>query len=467
MSEQPKGLRFDIYERLTLSEDAAGIGELEDIELLPRITMQTHDDQAVLSGDLLLTGTYAGLGEHSGSQPLSHRIPVEITLPLKRIKRMDQIGIEIENFDVEVISDRSLNITGVISLNGIDTSAEQTWQTSGEAIFVYDASSPQAGPEHGAGAEQSTPEAASTASGSRLDPLNAAAAGNPKTLQAAASAAAGSGTAAAEGAGEEKQQAFLHGTEEGRVEKPAKPVEELKETKPAAPKEVIEEKVKEPEKAEVKEEKGKAEQEAVQEMKAEKAEPKVEAKADDQADLKSDAKSDMKTKDDADLISPQGQQALDAEHKTSAELLGEPAEKEGHFEDHMKREEQQEMKIAFGSNKQGADTWADSVQGVKSLLQSAPEEAQAQAQAAAEPAEEPVTAEEPRENAVKWKNLLLSSEQDEQPFSKVRMCIVQKEETLDMIASRYSLNPKEIVLYNRLDSDRVYEGQVIYIPTSG
>ncbi|GFR39092.1 hypothetical protein PRECH8_23880 [Insulibacter thermoxylanivorax] len=466
MSEQPKGLRFDIYERLTLSEDAAGIGELEDIELLPRITMQTHDDQAVLSGDLLLTGTYAGLGEHSGSQPLSHRIPVEITLPLKRIKRMDQIGIEIENFDVEVISDRSLNIIGVISLNGIDTSAEQTWQTSGEAILVYDASSPHAGPEHGAGAEQSTLEAASTASGSRLDPLDAAAPGRLKTPQAAAPAAAGDGTTA-EGAGEEKQQAFLHGTEEGRVEKPAKPVEELKETKPAAPKEVIEEKVKEPAKAEAKEEKGKAEHEVVQEMKEEKAEPQVEAKADNQADLKFDAKSDMKTKDEADLISPQDQQALDAEHKTSAELLGEPAEKEGHSEDLMKREEQQEMKIAFGSNKQGADTWADSVQGVKSLLQSAPEEAQAQAQAAAEQAEEPVTAEEPRDNAVKWKNLLLSSEQDEQPFSKVRMCIVQKEETLDMIASRYSLNPKEIVLYNRLDSDRVYEGQVIYIPTYG
>ena len=177
----------------------------------------------------------------------------------------------------------------------------------------------------------------------------------------------------------------------------------------------------------------------------------------------------MKTKDDADLISPQGQQALvDAEHKTSAELLGEPAEKEGHFEDHMKREEQQEMKIAFGSNKQGADnSSADSVQGVKSLLQSAPEEAQAQAQAAAEPAEEPVTTEEPRENAVKWEEspaLIGTGRTALQQGADVHRA---ERGDAGMIASRYSLNPKEIVLYNRLDSDRVYEGQVIYIPTSG
>ena len=139
MSHYPKGLRFDIYERFTLSEDAPGISELEDIELLPRITMQTRDDQAVLSGDLLLTGTYVGTEESSAVKELSHRIPVEITLPLKRIHRMDNIGIEIENFDVELLSARSLNITGVISLNGIAAPEEQSWNAQGEAVFEHEA----------------------------------------------------------------------------------------------------------------------------------------------------------------------------------------------------------------------------------------------------------------------------------------------------------------------------------------
>nr|WP_240903882.1 LysM peptidoglycan-binding domain-containing protein [Chengkuizengella sediminis] len=45
------------------------------------------------------------------------------------------------------------------------------------------------------------------------------------------------------------------------------------------------------------------------------------------------------------------------------------------------------------------------------------------------------------------------------------MCIVQKEETLDTIADKYELNPREILLYNRFsDQEDVFAGQVIYIP---
>lgn len=49
-NDQPQGLRFDIYERIHLTEEAAGIAELEEIELLPRIQVVTHGDHAALRG---------------------------------------------------------------------------------------------------------------------------------------------------------------------------------------------------------------------------------------------------------------------------------------------------------------------------------------------------------------------------------------------------------------------------------
>lgn len=49
-------------------------------------------------------------------------------------------------------------------------------------------------------------------------------------------------------------------------------------------------------------------------------------------------------------------------------------------------------------------------------------------------------------------------------FRKVRLCIVQREETLDTIAEKYQLSTRELTMYNRLSGQVVEEGQVLYIP---
>jgi stage VI sporulation protein D len=64
---------------------------------------------------------------------------------------------------------------------------------------------------------------------------------------------------------------------------------------------------------------------------------------------------------------------------------------------------------------------------------------------------------------LRWKNLFISNE-DQNPFRKVRLVIVQREETLDDIAQRYHLSTRELQLYNRLSEHQVNEGQVLYIP---
>lgn len=65
---------------------------------------------------------------------------------------------------------------------------------------------------------------------------------------------------------------------------------------------------------------------------------------------------------------------------------------------------------------------------------------------------------------VEWKNLFLGTIVDQTPFRKVKLCIVQREDTLDAIADRYQLSTRELQLYNRLSEQVVEEGQILYIP---
>ncbi|MBU9721940.1 MULTISPECIES: stage VI sporulation protein D [Bacillaceae] len=65
------------------------------------------------------------------------------------------------------------------------------------------------------------------------------------------------------------------------------------------------------------------------------------------------------------------------------------------------------------------------------------------------------------ENALYLTKMLTKGEEE---FSKLKMCIVQDGETLEMIAERYKLQVSQLVRMNRLNEDRVSEGEILYIP---
>lgn len=117
MTDPLNGLRFDIYERVHLPDDVAAIEELEEIELVPHMQALPQDDQVLLRGHLLLSGVYQSQGG-SGLSQLEHWIPVEIALPLNRIQSVEELAVEIDNFDVDLLTTRSLNVTGVLALRG-------------------------------------------------------------------------------------------------------------------------------------------------------------------------------------------------------------------------------------------------------------------------------------------------------------------------------------------------------------
>mgnify|MGYP001181000586 CR=1 FL=1 len=125
MAEQLNGLRFDIYERVQLPEEAASIAELEEIELLPHMQTITQEDQIVLKGHLFLSGVYRSGESNESGERLEHRIPVEISLPPARVRRVEDLRVSIDHFDVDILSERSLNVTGVLALQGLETEPQE------------------------------------------------------------------------------------------------------------------------------------------------------------------------------------------------------------------------------------------------------------------------------------------------------------------------------------------------------
>ncbi|SDN57044.1 stage VI sporulation protein D [Paenibacillus sp. yr247] len=340
MSEQQPGLRFDIYERVHLQEDLAGIQEFSDVELLPHIQVLTLDDQAILKGNLLLTGNY--FSEEGGTpRSLEHLIPVEITLPLNRIHRVEDIQVEIENFDIDLLSARSLNVTGVLSLQGVEivSAPAESWREEEEVTFVHEVDIPQFEPP---------------------------------------------------------------------LPYPSQPIQEPQ---------------------------------VFQSM----PEPVYIAPI-------AGAPSYMDVPVQEESYHDDGVVAVDI---VQTELKVTPP-----HESPVVTEDKKDLKVAFG--KKANEAIDINPYGIKSLLSKAgsyltdKRKAEEEAQAA--------LAEETRIDAVEWKRLFLQSSTSSQEFRKLKMCIVQKEDTLESIAKRYQLNPRELQLLNRLNDQDISVGQVIYLP---
>ncbi|WP_240414386.1 LysM peptidoglycan-binding domain-containing protein [Paenibacillus periandrae] len=344
MAEQQNGLRFDIYERVHLSEGVAGIKQLEDVELVPHIQVVPQGDQALLRGNLLLSGTYVD-EQDAVNRTLEHLIPVEITLPLNRVHRVEDIAVEIENFDVDILSARSLNITGVLSLNGLEEvivapSADEIWNhSSEEVLFVHEAPTP-------ARSETSIPI-----------------------------------------------------TTEADYTQPAQ------ERSPSS------------------------------------------AYNDPPDDLS--GLTDGGDEEEEVWLEDESDEALDVFQNQQADSYASNA-----------AEEKIEPRVAFNGKTSDSPSQPVKPIGLTSLLQSSSSVKAEQRLAESEAAQSAP----PPSDRLEWKKLLLSSTSEKQEFRRVRLCIVQKEETLEIIAKRYELNPREIALFNRLAEHEVSVGQIVYIP---
>jgi stage VI sporulation protein D len=354
VTARQSGLRFDIYERVHLADDTVGVKELDEVELVPHIQVYTEGEQAFLKGNLYLTGSYTGeAGE--GSRILEHLIPVEITLPLNRIQDLAAVSVDIDNFDVDLLSSRSLNVTGVLTLHGIEMLPvpEEQWREEEETVFVSRAG--QFGDISPAVPQPSADQEEAYSPSYRLQDAEEPA------FEAALSAR-----------GEEEPQ-----------------------------------------------------QETV-------AEIFVNADEVDEEDESLEVVEDI---------------AEDAVEPNAPPVKEQPAPEV--------QEEKKELKIAFGSKQS-----TDPSYHLKSLIH----KGDMRSQGGAAAAEKEEAAQTPRTDALEWKRLFARSEGEEQKFSRVRVCIVQKEESLETIAERYRIKPQEILQYNHVNAQELAEGKVLFIP---
>lgn len=425
MSDQTNGLRFDVYERVHLPDDVAAIDELEEIELVPRIQVIDQGDHAVLKGQLLLSGVYRGQNASEAPLTLEHWIPVEITLPMNRISRLDDISIEIDNFDVDLLSARTLNITGVLSLRGISVEPvqeqEEQWREEPFTVVhqreAYDERPAEEFFQRTETTEQPyIPEETYFAAEEELQyEQRPASTEEAEASVKISSSAADSGWSSSQLFNPTAQNAEENEDEEARENtytSQQSSDDSWLATSASAP--TID---------------------SVQ------AEPVV----------------SQQHEPEKDRTEPE-------ENEQAAPFLPEPILEQGQEPE----PEKQELRIAFAGKKPEEGSGPASNVGIMSLLSSSRRE-QAARQAAEEAVAQQIADEKAQVQAsgdeIEWKNLFLGKRNEDNEFRKIRMCIVQRDETLEVIASRYSLNPREILVYNRLDESAVTEGQLIYIPS--
>jgi stage VI sporulation protein D len=319
MTEQTAGFRFDIYERIQLPEELPAIRNLQQIELLPHITGVPGQDQVTLKGYLALSADYVSEEEADHKQTYSHRIPVEIVLPVRADLSDSRMDVEIDRFDVELSTSRSLNVTGVLSISGVNPSRDSIEQ-----------------------------EAASE-----------------------------DGT-----------------TGEARKHK----VKQKPKAKPKSDSETIN---------------------VIADMDAELAE------------------------------NPYYEDYIAQETLTDADEFEEQSLPYQHSEPVQQEQQEQSLPVIAPLEKEETKV----------------------AFKAKSPAQEDIAAAETEytseksNNALEWRKLFLGTADDVR-FERVRLCIAQREDTIQSIAQRYELSSREIALYNRLGESEIAEGQIVYIPKS-
>lgn len=432
MSEVNNGLRFDIYERVHLPDNVAAIEELEEIELVPRIQVIDQGDEAVLKGQLVLNGIYRGQGEEAEQIALEHWIPVEISLPMNRVTRLDDITIDIDTFDVDLLSSRALNITGILSLRGIavesDEQQEEAWDSD---AFVASHEREQA--------EEVETELESEAT-------------------------------------EEVSEEISEEISEEYEERGAEYIQPYALEQHAAPQEWEQENRLQLDEQETYEESDEA---VIAEAYLDDIATEIESDMrEEQQWIEHAVESEQAIREDQELAEPAEQIYLEEveiaeDIDTVPVAVNEEEEREAEqsllqYAEEEQRDDQQtseivEPQIAINENKQQNDTL-----GIRTILQSSLRE-QAAHQANLEE-EETKRLQEEAENPpavddeIEWQNLFLSKRPDQNEFRKIKMCIVQREDTLEQIAMRYSVNPRELLVHNNLHESAISEGQLLYIP---
>ncbi|MBB3867626.1 stage VI sporulation protein D [Parageobacillus toebii NBRC 107807] len=389
-------LRFSLEESIWFRKGQE-VAEFLSISLDPIVSVDEYEQYITIRGALELSGEYRmAEGEESSADPfdfashrfvqhistredgiseLSHRFPIDITIPKNRIQHLEDVYVTVESFDYDLDENGRLLVTADISISGIseaplDEPYEPSLVEEEDEDLLFEPFEVVARKEvyEEEQRKQQSEEETSSIFNHALQEQNE---------------------------DEAQEMTAIHREETKQEEETAVPLnnnEQLEETVERLEK--TKEKAAQLEKPEEKEEKS-AQLEKLEETAAQ----------------------------------------LEKPEETAAQL----EEKEAVKAEEENVAPQQEAKVSIGSMKEkDADEMKEEIdENEKQKVKS--------------------------ENALYLTKLFAKNQEEE--FTKVKICIVQQGDSLDKIAERYDITVQQLLRVNQLESpEEIHEGQLLYIP---
>ncbi|UOE93335.1 stage VI sporulation protein D [Alkalihalobacillus sp. LMS39] len=471
--DHPSKLSFSIEESVWLNKGQE-ISEVLSMSLDPDITIEESADHVFIRGGLQLKGEYRPKTEQEmanqerddsrddlhfrsieeislsdeGIGEIKHYFPIDVTIPLNRINNLEDVYVEVETFDYDLPERSCIQLTADVTISGMSTAQERTPEPKQEKL--EQAQVPTAPPVE--------PEA--------FQPFRFEAKKQPEPVM--------------------KEENTV------KMEQPVPEVPLTVEQKEVA--ELIEET---DVKAEVTEE---PEREPIEEAVVSKSEAVVEAKPEPKVQTNIQAKVEQKQEEKTlQAVAAGGSPRFEGEEigttiektvdKPIAPMVTEPKLEEepvpqvvaapraertkeeepvlqSYEEPLVEEVEEKETETPENRDEKASSSGLSTLKGIANnqmpeIAFSASEPEEELEPDREEDGEESDRPSMKNENALYLTKMLTNGEEE---FSKLRMCIIQENESLDMIAERYEVQASHLVRINKLESEQIEQGQILYIP---
>ncbi|MBU8905064.1 stage VI sporulation protein D [Desertibacillus haloalkaliphilus] len=495
--DHPSKLSFSIEESVWLNKGQE-ISEIVSMSLEPEIAIEERSDHIVIRGGLQLFGEYRPENDNENPNTeseslqeqvsfrsiedvtdtaddlgeITHYFPIDVTIPLNRISNLDDIYVQIESFDYDLPERSCIQLTADVTISGMDAS-DQSSQVPEEAVRAeqhdeVEASEPQLFNQTSQlSEEQLTPQP------HPFETFQFEARKTPE--EDTTESTIDPGDIQEQGKNIEREPnkpitqpdgADTTNTDYHAKEAIEEPIKESKETTRPDASETENTAEQEPEEIAIE-----ASAEDVEEVRAQTVnEEQLEGE-------KRDEDEGEQVSEEAEPVADEGRTKINI-HAAKEPELDKVEAAETQFSDTGRDDEPVES--VESSEEEEKERTKINLAPLKQISEQKPE---VETQAVEEPGEavaedgirdeEDIEAEDgtqksysshKEENAL-YLTKMLTKGMEEQ-FSKVRMCIIQEGESLDTIAERYEVSTSQLIRANRLDEERVEEGQILYIPVS-
>ncbi|NRR01936.1 LysM peptidoglycan-binding domain-containing protein [Brevibacillus sp. RS1.1] len=498
MALQDGQLSFAIKETIFLSSDRAGIGELQELELVPDVEVLENDSYISITGCLQLVGKYepireaaeatGGEGEslveamtftpfrqeasdqafYGWEEQIGHRIPLNITIPLDRITEIGDIYAIVDSFDYKLESphqmliDADLKILGIVLGNRNEQAEQIETQAAGpdQEAWEYTFAAGDDGQEY---TEQTSLDDIDQKLSALEEELERQAL--PASYESTESPSMFDTPAIAQSNEDEYYEQYGDVLEVAQPDPPESwetaPISYDFDSQQTALYDSSDSYSEQPVLAD--------EQEQMREI-AEKEqghEEPILALHDQQA-IGYQPVSNEPTGSSVEAESQEAvQEAVEASvvSEPEPEQEAEPVVAEAVVAEPEAAAEDVEVRVAISGKPSKEEKSSVNITSIFSQASRAKQEAMAQEAESSSSSSRYGSAANASPSTVEaMQNLTSFVRKKEERSSQLKMCIIQRDETLEHISQRYSLPVSKIVEVNRLTSEQLVAGQILYIP---